>query len=303
MMNPMKTAAVQLEGVSKSFGAVNAVTNLSLTVQAGEVVAVLGPNGAGKTTAISLMLGLRSPDVGSAKIFGRDPRDATARDRIGVMLQDSDVPSTLRVSEIVELIGRYYPQPLSVATALEIADLSDKANALASSLSGGQKKRLCFALSVIGNPDVLFLDEPTAALDVEARRGFWEQVSGFAAQGKTIILTTHYLEEADALAQRIVVINQGEIVAQGTPAAIKARVGGKIVRFKLRGASASTLEAIPNVSRSSVTGDAVELFTTQPEAVLREVFQRNLEISDLEVKGGGLEEAFIELTSSQTARG
>ncbi len=299
----MNTTAVQLEGVSKSFGAVKAVANLSLTVQAGEVVAVLGPNGAGKTTAISLMLGLRSPDAGSAKIFGRDPRDASARDRIGVMLQDSDVPSNLRVSEVVKLIGRYYPQPLAVSTALGMADLGDKAGAMSSSLSGGQKKRLCFALSVIGNPDVLFLDEPTAALDVEARRGFWEQVSGFAAKGKTIILTTHYLEEADALAQRIVVINQGSIVAQGTPAAIKARVGGKIVRFKSRGFSSVDFALIPNVSRSSVTGDAVELYTTQPEAVLREVFSRNLEISDLEVKGGGLEEAFIELTSSQTARG
>ena len=297
----MNTAAVQLEGVSKSFGAVKAVTNLSLTVQAGEVVAVLGPNGAGKTTAISLMLGLRSPDAGSAKIFGRDPRDASARDRIGVMLQDSDVPNNLRVSEVVELIGRYYAQPLAVSTALEMADLSDKASAMASSLSGGQRKRLCFALSVIGNPDVLFLDEPTAALDVEARRGFWEQVSGFAARGKTIILTTHYLEEADALAQRIVVINQGAIVAQGTPAAIKARVGGKVVRFKSRGSSLD-FAAIPHVSRSSVTGDAVEIYTSQPEAVLREVFSRNLEITDLEVKGGGLEEAFIELTSSQTAR-
>ena len=302
-MNPMNTAAVQLEGVSKSYGAVSAVSNLSLTVLAGEVVAVLGPNGAGKTTAISLMLGLRSPDAGSAKIFGRDPRDAAARDRIGAMLQDSDVPSNLRVSEVVELIGRYYPKPLSVATALEMADLGDKANAMASSLSGGQKKRLCFALSVIGNPDVLFLDEPTAALDVEARRGFWEQVSGFAAKGKTIILTTHYLEEADALAQRIVVINRGQVVAQGTPAAIKARVGGKVVRFKSRGLTSSTLEMIPNVTRSSVTGDAVELYTSQPEAVLREVFSRNLEITDLEVRGGGLEEAFIELTSSQTARG
>jgi ABC-2 type transport system ATP-binding protein len=296
------TAAVQLENASKSFGAVQAVKNVSLSIQPGEIVSFLGPNGAGKTTAISLMLGLRAPTSGTARVFGHDPREARTRSRLGVMLQESDVPSTLRVREAVDLIGRSYPRPLSVKQALEMADLLEKSDAMASSLSGGQKKRLCFALSVIGNPDVLFLDEPTAALDVEARRGFWDQVSRFKDAGKTIILTTHYLEEADALAERIIVINQGEIVASGTPAAIKSRVGGKIVRFKTN-AAPGAFNNLPSVTRSNLTGDTAnlytaEIYTLEPERVLREVFARNLEISDLEVGGGGLEEAFVQITNT-----
>jgi ABC-2 type transport system ATP-binding protein len=295
-------AAVELSGVRKSFGAIKAVDNVSLSVQPGEVVAVLGPNGAGKTTAISLMLGLRRPDAGTVRVFGRDPTDPVARDRVGVMLQESDVPGSLRVREVVDLIGRHYPNPLTARQALEMADLTHKADSLASSLSGGQKKRLCFALSLVGNPDVLFLDEPTAALDVEARRGFWTQVSQFAASGKTILLTTHYLEEADALAERIVVMGGGQIVAQGSPAQIKSRVGGKIVRFKAPNVQTQTLAALPDVTRASLNGDTFELYTLQPERVLRDLFTRDLEITDLEIKGSGLEEAFVELTSSRNAR-
>lgn len=293
------TAAVQLTGASKKFGALHAVKNLSLEVSTGEIVAILGPNGAGKTTAISMMLGLRSPDAGTARVFGQDPRHPQARDRIGVMLQDSDVPGTLKVREVVHLIGSYYARPLSVNRALEMAGLTDKADSMASSLSGGQKKRLCFALSVVGNPDVLFLDEPTAALDVEARRGFWEQVSAFSKSGKTIILTTHYLEEADALAERIVVINRGEIVAQGSPAQIKSRVGGKLVRFKSQSLTLGMLEGISSITRSSLTSDTFELFTLEPERVLKNLFERGLEITDLEVRGGGLEEAFVALTTAK----
>ena len=291
-------AAVQLEHASKSFGKVQALKQVSFKVEPGEVIAFLGPNGAGKTTAISLMMGLRAPDSGTATIFGRDPRDPQNRSRIGAMLQESDVPSTIRVREVIELIGSAYSNPLAVSKALEMADLSELANRPASNLSGGQKKRLAFALAVIGNPDVLFLDEPTAALDVEARRGFWEQVGTFTRSGKTIILTTHYLEEADAIAERIVVINQGEIVAQGTPAAIKARVGGKIVRFKNPQLKAAMLEKLP-ITRSSINAESVELYTLEPEQVLRELFARHVPISDLEVRGGGLEEAFVQITNAQ----
>jgi ABC-2 type transport system ATP-binding protein len=293
------TFAVQLENTSKSFGKVQALKHVSFKVDPGEVIAFLGPNGAGKTTAISLMMGLRAPDSGIATIFGRDPRDPQNRARIGAMLQESDVPSTLKVREVVDFIARAYSNPLSVAKALEMADLSELANRPASNLSGGQKKRLAFALAVIGNPDVLFLDEPTAALDVEARRGFWEQVGSFTRSGKTIILTTHYLEEADAIAERIVVINQGEIVAQGTPAAIKARVGGKLVRFRSPQFEATKLEKLP-ITRSSINAETVELYTLEPEHVLRELFNRNIPISDLEVRGGGLEEAFVQITNVQS---
>jgi ABC-2 type transport system ATP-binding protein len=292
--------AVQLEHASKSFGKVQALKHVSFKVEPGEVIAFLGPNGAGKTTAISLMMGLRAPDSGTATIFGRDPRDPQNRARIGAMLQESDVPSTLKVREVVDFIGRAYSNPLTVAKALEMADLSELANRPASNLSGGQKKRLAFALAVIGNPDVLFLDEPTAALDVEARRGFWEQVGTFTRSGKTIILTTHYLEEADAIAERIVVINQGEIVAQGTPAAIKARVGGKVVRFKSPRLEAVMLEKLP-ITRSSINAESVELYTLEPEQVLRELFSRNIPMSDLEVRGGGLEEAFVQITNLNQA--
>jgi ABC-2 type transport system ATP-binding protein len=291
--------AVQLEHVSKNFGKVQALKQVSFKVDPGEVIAFLGPNGAGKTTAISLMMGLRAPDSGTATIFGRDPRDPQNRSRIGAMLQESDVPSTLKVREVVDFIGRAYSNPLSVSKALEMADLSELANRPASNLSGGQKKRLAFALAVIGNPDVLFLDEPTAALDVEARRGFWEQVGTFTRSGKTIILTTHYLEEADAIAERIVVINAGEIVAQGTPAAIKARVGGKVVRFKSPQLEAAKLEKLP-ITRSSINSETVELYTLEPEQVLRELFARNVLMSDLEVHGGGLEEAFVQITNLQS---
>jgi ABC-2 type transport system ATP-binding protein len=297
--------AVQLEHASKNFGKVQALKQVSFKVEPGEVIAFLGPNGAGKTTAISLMMGLRAPDSGTATIFGRDPRDPQNRSRIGAMLQESDVPSTLKVREVVDFIGRAYSNPLSVAKALEMADLTELANRPASNLSGGQKKRLAFALAVIGNPDVLFLDEPTAALDVEARRGFWEQVGNFTQSGKTIILTTHYLEEADAIAERIVVINAGEIVAQGTPAAIKARVGGKVMRFKSPGFQATMqeahmLEKLP-ITRSSINAESVELYTLKPEQVLRELFARNIPMSDLEVRGGGLEEAFVQITNSNQA--
>jgi ABC-2 type transport system ATP-binding protein len=297
--------AVQLEHVSKNFGKVQALKQVSFKVEPGEVIAFLGPNGAGKTTAISLMMGLRAPDSGTATIFGRDPRDPQNRSRIGAMLQESDVPSTLKVREVVDFIARAYSNPLTVTKALEMADLSELANRPASNLSGGQKKRLAFALAVIGNPDVLFLDEPTAALDVEARRGFWEQVGTFTRSGKTIILTTHYLEEADAIAERIVVINQGEIVAQGTPAAIKSRVGGKVVRFKSPQLEAHMLETgllerLP-ITRSSINAESVELYTLEPEQVLRELFARNVPMSDLEVRGGGLEEAFVQITNSSQA--
>ncbi len=293
------TFAVQLEHVSKNFGKVQALKQVSFKVEPGKVIAFLGPNGAGKTTAISLMMGLRAPDSGIATIFGRDPRDPQNRSRIGAMLQESDVPSTLKVREVVDFIGRAYSNPLTVTKALEMADLTELANRPASNLSGGQKKRLAFALAVIGNPDVLFLDEPTAALDVEARRGFWEQVGTFTRSGKTIILTTHYLEEADAIAERIVVINAGEIVAQGTPAAIKARVGGKVVRFKSPRLEAAMLEKLP-ITRSSINAETVELYTLEPEQVLRELFIRNVPMSDLEVRGGGLEEAFVQITNSQS---
>jgi ABC-2 type transport system ATP-binding protein len=290
------TLAVELENASKSFGSVQALRNVSLKVDAGEVVAFLGPNGAGKTTAISIMLGLRSPSSGSARIFGQNPREPRNRARIGVMLQESGVPGLLKVRELIQLFTQFYNAPLLVSKVLEMANLTEKKDAIASTLSGGQKQRLYFALAICGNPDVLFLDEPSVALDVESRRAFWQEISGFAKTGKTVILTTHYLEEADALANRIIVINKGEIVAQGSPAQIKSRVGGKNVSFKLEVGNADALESLGHVQRFSKTGESINLYTLEPEKVLQEVFARGLQISNLNVAGAGLEEAFMEIT-------
>ncbi|TMB46289.1 MAG: ABC transporter ATP-binding protein, partial [Chloroflexi bacterium] len=194
---------IELSHVSKRYGDVQALEDVTLTIDAGEVVAMLGPNGAGKTTSISIMLGTRQPTAGQARLFGMHPRDLRARRRIGVMLQESGVPGMLKVEELVELFASYYPAPLPVSQAIAMAGLEEKAKSLVKDLSGGQRQRLYLALAVCGNPDVLFLDEPTVGLDVEGRRLFLQEIAGLAGRGRTVILTTHYLEEADLLARRV----------------------------------------------------------------------------------------------------
>ncbi|HEX5416763.1 MAG TPA: ABC transporter ATP-binding protein [Chloroflexota bacterium] len=288
--------------MTKVFGDVKALNGVSLRVDRGEAVAVLGPNGAGKTTAISLMLGLRSPTTGRAALFGRDPRDLASRRRVGVMLQESGMPATIKVREAIELFRRLYPAPLSISSALEAANLESKANARIGNLSGGQRQRLYFALAIVGDPDVLFLDEPTVGLDVESRRSFWEQVAAMLRRGKTLVLTTHYLDEADALANRIVVIDHGEVVAEGSPSAIKRRVGGKKVRFRnlqSPGPNDAYFLGLPGVERISRSAEGLELFAREPEAALARIFADDVAIGDLEVVGAGLEEAFITLTGGK----
>jgi ABC-2 type transport system ATP-binding protein len=289
---------IELSNVSKYFANVHALENVNLEVQPGEVVAVLGPNGAGKTTAISLMLGLRRPTSGTARLLGRDPLEPSSRRHVGVMLQDSGVPGMLRVRELIELYARLANAPLPLAQVLEMASISDQANALATNLSGGQRQRLYFALAVVGNPDVLFLDEPSVGMDVETRHSFWSQIKAFSSAGKTILLTTHYLEEADALAERIVVINQGRVVAEGTPSEIKSRVGGKHVRFRAPNLSSTMLSSLPSVQRCNLAGEVADLYTLEPNRVLRALYEQQIEPADLEVIGAGLEEAFIEITGN-----
>lgn len=288
--------AVTLDHVSKQFGAVRALDDISLGVTPGEVVALLGPNGAGKTTAISLMLGLREPTQGQVHVFGRSPRDLRARSRVGMMLQESGVPETLKVREVVNLFRSYYPAPLSTTTAIERAGLDDKAGALVGTLSGGQQQRLFFALAICGDPDLLFLDEPTVGLDVESRQHFWAQVREFVRAGKTIVLTTHYLEEADALADRIIVIAHGQIIAAGTPAEIKARTAGKRVRFDSAAPLAEDMFAGLPWQSLDVSAHHATLLTAEPEALLKVLFARGVPIANLEVTGAGLEEAFLSLT-------
>jgi ABC-2 type transport system ATP-binding protein len=289
---PVDAPAVELSNVSKRFGEVQALQEVSFTINAGEVVAVLGPNGAGKTTSISIMLGTRLPNAGKALLFGMQPRDLRARKRIGVMLQESGVPGMLKVEEIVELFGAYYPRPLPAAQAIAMAGLQEKAKNLVKDLSGGQRQRLYFALAVCGNPDVLFLDEPTVGMDVEGRRHFIDEIGNLATLGRTVVLTTHYLEEADQLARRVIVIDRGRIIADSTPAEIKSRVAGKRITF-------TTTQQLPEglpLTGLRVEGTRVRLLTNEPESVLRELFSRGIEMQQLEVSGADLEEAFVAMT-------
>lgn len=296
------SAAVELIGVSKRYGEVQALKDVSMAIEPGEVVAFLGPNGAGKTTSISIMLGTRKPTSGKARLFGLDPRDLRARSRIGVMLQESGVPGMLKVTEIVSLFGSYYPSPLKPEQAISMAGLEEKAKSLVKDLSGGQRQRLYLALAVCGDPDVLFLDEPTVGMDVEGRRKFLEEIGQFASRGRTVVLTTHYLEEADQLARRVVVIDRGSVIADSTPAEIKSRVAGKRVSFTVaRQLSASDLAGLP-LNSSQIVDHQVRLLTNEPESVLRELFHRGLELSDLEVAGADLEEAFVAMTHHEASR-
>ena len=215
----------EMRGVVKRFGAVEALRGIDLTIGRGELVALLGPNGAGKTTAVRILLGLARPTAGSAWVFGRDPGSQEARLRRGALLQVAKVPETLRVREHIELFSSYYRNPLPLEETVDAAGLGGLEHRLFGELSGGQKQRVLFALAICGNPDLLFLDEPTAGLDVEARRALWGRIRGFVARGGSVLLTTHHLDEADALAHRVAVIDRGLIVAEGTPAEIKTRAG------------------------------------------------------------------------------
>jgi ABC-2 type transport system ATP-binding protein len=292
--------AAELIDATKKYGEIEALTGVTIRIELGEVVAMLGPNGAGKTTSISLLLGLRKPTSGQALLFGLNPNDLHARSRVGVMLQESGVPAMLKVDEIVDLFRSYYPKPMPRERAIAMAGLQDKAGALVKELSGGQRQRLYFALAVCGDPEVLFLDEPTVGMDVEGRRAFIDRIAEFATLGRTIVLTTHYLEEADQLAKRVIVIDRGEVIADATPDEIKSKVAGKRVRFLASGLTDKDLDGLP-VSATSIEGRTVQLLTNQPELVLRELFRRGLEISDLEVSGADLEDAFVALTTHKSA--
>ena len=290
------TPAAQLIDATKRYGNVEALKGVSLDIELGEVVAMLGPNGAGKTTSISLLLGLRKPTSGKALLFGLDPDNLDARSRVGVMLQESGIPAVLKVREIVDLFRSYYAKPMARDRAIAMAGLEEKAEALVKELSGGQRQRLYFALAVCGDPEVLFLDEPTVGMDVEGRRSFIERIAEFARMGRTVVLTTHYLEEADQLARRVIVIDRGLVIADASPKEIKSRVAGKRVRFTAAGLTDADLEGLP-VTTSTISDHTVQLLTNQPEAVLSELFRRGIQVSDLEVSGADLEDAFISLTS------
>jgi len=215
--------AAALRGVSKRFGETAALDGVDLELRTGEVLALLGPNGAGKTTALSILLGLRRPDSGRAELFGEDPRHAAARVAIGVTPQESGFPPTLRVREIVDLVRAHFPAPAPAGELMERFGLAELARRQAGGLSGGERRRLSVALAFAGRPRALFLDEPTAGLDVDARRAVWREVRAFVEEGGTVLLTTHHLEEAEALASRVVLIARGAVVAEGSPSEVSAR--------------------------------------------------------------------------------
>ncbi len=284
-----------LREVTKKFGAHVALDRFSLDLHPGEVVALLGPNGAGKTTAVRLLLGLSEATSGEVEVFGGNPRDRASRMRLGAMLQVGRMPDTLRVREHLQLFTSYYPNPRPIAELVEIAGLDGLEEKRFGMLSGGQKQRMLFALALCGNPDLICLDEPTLGMDVEARRSMWEQVRKLAAMGKTILLTTHYLEEADALASRIVVIQKGKVIAEGTPEELKTADGSRTIRC-VTSLAPSFVSALPGVTSVEQDGNAMLVRTHTPEAVLRTMLHEDAALSGLEVRGAALEDAFLALT-------
>ena len=291
------TTAVRFDGVTRRFGQVTALDRVDLTIRAGETVALLGPNGAGKSTAIGLMLGLLEPTSGSVTVLGQPPRTAVAAGRIGSMLQDAGLPSNVRVGELVRFARRLYPNPLETAAILQRAGLAGLANRPVDRLSGGEAQRLRFAIAIAGDPDLVFLDEPTVAMDVETRRSFWADMRRSAAEGRTILFATHYLEEADQVADRVIVLDRGRIVADGSSRSLRRGVAGRTVQFDMTGADPARLRMLPGVTKVDVRGDAVRLSTTDADGTVRALFASDASIRDLEVTGADLEDAFIALTS------
>jgi ABC-2 type transport system ATP-binding protein len=283
--------------LKKSYRDIVALHDFNLEVRAGELLALLGPNGAGKTTLVRMLLGLARPDAGTVSVFGADPWQGQIQGRLGAMLQVGRVPETLKVREHIDLFSSYYPNPLPLKETFEIAGLTDLQNRAYGELSGGQKQRVLFGIAICGNPDLLFLDEPTVGLDVEARRLMWAQIRLLISRGKTVLLTTHYLNEADALADRILVLDKGAIIAEGTPSEIKARAMGKQIRCTSR-LSLDEIRQIAGVLSVKADRNAFELQVNAAEPVVRELLERDSWLADLEVTNAGLEEAFLALTQN-----
>ncbi|QHW31628.1 ABC transporter ATP-binding protein [Paenibacillus rhizovicinus] len=286
-------AAIQLTGVSKIYKDKKAVDDLTLSIAEGTVVALLGPNGAGKTTTVSMILGLHKPTKGTVKLLGGDPGDIRVRDRIGAMLQDVSVIDGLKVGESINLFRSYYEKPLPLDYLLKVSNLEAEKNKMASALSGGQQRRLGFALALAGDPEVIFLDEPTVGMDVTSRQLFWDTVRAMAGKGRTIVLTTHYLDEADSVADRVIVINNGKIIADGTPGEIKSGTTGRVISF-VAGPTVTTdaLHRLPGVTDVEWSGRKVKVFSTDTDLLIRALVEGKFDMRDIEIHSGGLEDAF-----------
>ncbi|MET7384872.1 ABC transporter ATP-binding protein [Streptomyces sp. NPDC005529] len=288
--------AVSFTGAVKTFGAVRAVAGIDLDVARGETVALLGRNGAGKSTAISLLLGLNEPDGGSVALFGGRPEESVRAGRVGAMLQDTRPVSRVTVRELVSFVAGRYPAPLPVTETLRLAGVEELAGRRVDRLSGGQAQRVRFALALAGDPALIVLDEPTAALDVEARHAFWESMRAYALRGHTVLFSTHYLEEADAHADRIVVLDRGRIVADGTGEELRRSAGGGLVAFDLAGRGSEGLALLPGVMAVEVRGDRARLRTDDPDATVIALAALGA-IRGLEVAPASLDDAFLALTS------
>ena len=295
---PRTTAdsVVSFDRVTRRYGDLTAVDGVSIAIGRGQTVALLGPNGAGKTTAIEMLLGLTRPDAGSVGLFGGPPANAVARGRVGAMLQDAGLPQGVKVGELIGLIRGLYPDPLPVTDVLRLADLTEVADRQVQRLSGGQRQRVRLALALAGNPDLLVLDEPTAALDVQARRSFWHRIRGHVSAGRTVLFATHRLEEADAVADRALVIAAGRLVADGTPDEVKAgAVGRSTVSFSTDGISEQVLAELPAVEAVDATSHRMTLHTTDPDRTVRALPQQVPQVRNLDVRRSGMEEPFLTL--------
>jgi ABC-2 type transport system ATP-binding protein len=300
MSNSEAPGGVVLIRLSKSYGRVQAVRSVDLTIAPGETVALLGPNGAGKSTTIDMILGLLRPDSGSISVFGMPPAKAAAAGVVGGMLQTGALIEYLTVREVVAMVASLYPHPLEVDEALALTGAGKFAGRRTNKLSGGQVQRVRFAIALVANPDLLLLDEPTAAIDVEGRRDFWAAIREVASKGKTVIFATHYLEEADAYADRIVLLARGRIVADGPATEIKGKVSGRTIRATLPGAAPGLLTALPGVTSADLHGETAMLSCGDSDAALRALLARFPAARDIEVTGAGIEEAFMALTTDDS---
>ena len=291
--------SIVLEGIHKSYGLQHALRGIDLVISPGETVALLGPNGAGKSTTIDMMLGLGHPDAGKVTLFGRSPAEAVGEGRVGGMLQTGSLLDNLSVRELANLTASLYPHPLTVKEALETTGAAAFSDRKTTRLSGGQAQRVRFALALVANPDLLVLDEPTAALDVEGRRDFWAVMRGVARGGKTVLFATHYLEEADAYADRVVLMARGQVVADGSVNEITAKAGGRTIRATLPDVDPARLRALPGVTFADRRGEAVVLSCADSDKALGALLLEFPMASNVEVHGAGLEEAFLDLVGEK----
>ena len=290
--------------VSKHFGAVKAVNDISLTLHPGETVAFLGPNGAGKSTSIDMLLGLREPSSGSVTLFGGTPRQAILDGRVGVMLQSGGLMPDVKVRELVRFACDIHPRGYAVDDVLKTAGITDIADRLVDKLSGGQEQRVRFAIATAGDSDLIVLDEPTTGMDVTARQAFWAVMRAQADAGRTVLFATHYLEEADSIADRVLVVHKGRLIADGTATEIKARAGLRKVSFDVHpedGADLGLLQNLPGVTSLDISGHTVRINSNDADAAVAAIYRAGFYPRGLEVTGVGLEQAFITITGEQDA--